>query len=95
MLYSLIDTAKANGLTPFDYLNYLLEELPTKSQDIEQLLPWNVGLQKNMLVCERISGASVWGCPAVYNPDTNVGGNITAVSEVFNDKTASIFLDRI
>jgi transposase len=48
MLYSLIETAKANGLTPFDYLNYLLEELPTKSQDIEQLLPWNVDLPKNI-----------------------------------------------
>ncbi len=48
MLYSLIETAKANGLTPFDYLNYLLEELPTKSQDIEQLLPWTVDLPKNI-----------------------------------------------
>jgi hypothetical protein len=39
---------KANGLTPFDYLNHLLEELPTKSQGIEQLLPWNVDLSKNI-----------------------------------------------
>ncbi len=29
------------------------------------------------------------------NSDTNIGGNITAISEVFNEKTASIFLDRI
>jgi len=29
------------------------------------------------------------------NPDTNLGGNIAAVSEVFNEKTTSIFLDRI
>ena len=48
MLYSLIETAKANGLTPFDYLNHLLEELPKKSQDIEQLLPWNVDLPKQV-----------------------------------------------
>ena len=48
MLYSLIETAKANGLTPFDYLHHLLEELPTTSQGIEQLLPWNVDLSKNI-----------------------------------------------
>jgi len=28
-------------------------------------------------------------------PDTNIGGNIAARNEVFNEKTASIFLDRI
>jgi hypothetical protein len=48
MLYSLIETAKANGLTPFDYLNHLLEELPKKSQDIEQLLPWNIDLPQQV-----------------------------------------------
>ena len=48
MLYSLIETAKANGLTPFDYLNHLLEELPKNPQDIEQLLPWKVDLPKNI-----------------------------------------------
>ena len=46
MLYSFIETAKANGLTPFDYLHHLLEELPKNPQDIEQLLPWNVDLPK-------------------------------------------------
>ena len=48
ILYSLIETAKANGLTPFDYLNHLLEELPTKSQDIERLLPWTVNLPQQV-----------------------------------------------
>ena len=28
VLYSVIETAKANGLTPFNYLIHLLEELP-------------------------------------------------------------------
>jgi transposase len=42
MLYSLAETAKANRLTPFNYLNHPLEELPKKSQDLERLLPWNV-----------------------------------------------------
>ena len=48
MLYSLIETAKANGLIPFDYLHHLLEELPKKSLEIEQLLPWNVDLPINI-----------------------------------------------
>ena len=42
VLYSLIETAKANGLIPFDYLNYLFEQLPKKPDDIDYLLPWNI-----------------------------------------------------
>ena len=44
VLYSLVETAKANGLTPFDYIKQLLEELPKRPESIEQLLPWNVEL---------------------------------------------------
>jgi hypothetical protein len=42
-LYSLVETAKSNGLVPFDYLNYLLNEIPTLKPDhtIDHLLPWN------------------------------------------------------
>jgi transposase len=47
ILYSVIETAKANGLVPFDYLNYLLEELPRKPETIEHLLPWNVKLDES------------------------------------------------
>jgi len=45
ILYSLIETAKANGLTPFSYLMFLLEELPKKPEDLEYLMPWNVALR--------------------------------------------------
>ena len=45
VLYSLIETAKANGLTPFNYLMYLLEELPKQPGDLEYLMPWNVELE--------------------------------------------------
>jgi transposase len=44
ILYSLIETAKANGLTPYDYLKSLLEELPKQPDDLDYLLPWNMGL---------------------------------------------------
>jgi hypothetical protein len=47
VLYSIIETAKANGLIPFNYLKYLLEELPHKPEDIDHLLPWNVVLAEN------------------------------------------------
>jgi hypothetical protein len=40
VLYSIIETAKANGLTPFDYMMHLLEQVAAKNTDIEQLLPW-------------------------------------------------------
>jgi transposase len=41
-LYSIIETAKANGLVPYDYLNYLLTEIPNLQlgTNIDHLLPW-------------------------------------------------------
>ena len=42
MLYSIIETAKANGLIPFDYIAHCLEQLSQNDCDIEQQLPWNV-----------------------------------------------------
>jgi transposase len=47
MMYSLVETAKANGLIPYDYIRHLLEQLPTNPDDIDHLLPWNVVLAKN------------------------------------------------
>jgi transposase len=46
LLYSLIETAKANQLEPYAYLRYIFEQLPTASslEDYEALLPWNVVL---------------------------------------------------
>jgi transposase len=43
-LFSLVMTARANGLEPFQYLSYLFEHLPSAStvEAIEALLPWNV-----------------------------------------------------
>ncbi len=43
-LYSLIETAKANGLEPYAYLRNVFTELPKAAsvEDIEALLPWNV-----------------------------------------------------
>ncbi|MCP3670778.1 MAG: transposase domain-containing protein, partial [Gammaproteobacteria bacterium] len=35
-----------NGLTPFDYLKLLMEELPKNPADINRLLPWNVEIPR-------------------------------------------------
>jgi len=43
-LYSLIETAKANGLEPYTYLRYLFTKLPKAEtvEDIEALLPGTI-----------------------------------------------------
>ena len=42
-LYSLIETAKANGKEPYSYLSWLFEKLPGADlQNIESLMPWNM-----------------------------------------------------
>ncbi|UZE97201.1 IS66 family transposase [Alkalimarinus alittae] len=45
-IYSVIETAKANGLEPYAYLKQLFTELPRVSSvdDVEALLPWNQNL---------------------------------------------------
>lgn len=42
-LYSVIETAKANGLEPYAYLRKIFTALPqaTSVEQIEALLPWN------------------------------------------------------
>ncbi|MGV0033484.1 MAG: transposase domain-containing protein [Candidatus Azotimanducaceae bacterium WSBS_2022_MAG_OTU7] len=44
ILYSLIETAKANGLIPFDDIKHLLDELSRNPESIDHLLPWSIGL---------------------------------------------------
>lgn len=42
-IYSLVETAKANGQEPYTWLRHVLERLPQASsvEDFEALLPWN------------------------------------------------------
>lgn len=43
LIYSLVETAKANGLEPYLWLRNVLRHLPlaTNAEDFEVLLPWN------------------------------------------------------
>jgi hypothetical protein len=45
IMYSIIETAKENGLHPFHYVKFLLETLPSAdTNEIEKLLPWSDSL---------------------------------------------------
>ncbi len=45
--YSLIETAKANGLEPYQYIRHVLTQIATAKtvETVEALLPWNVNLE--------------------------------------------------
>ena len=51
LLYSLIETAKANGLEPYAYLRYIFERLPLASSlaELEALLPWSITPEQLLL----------------------------------------------
>ena len=48
LLFSLIETAKANRLEPYAYLRYIFEKLPlaVTLEDYEALLPWNINVEQ-------------------------------------------------
>lgn len=57
VIYSLVETAKANGQEPYAWLRYVLERLPLAATvaDLEALMPWNLHAQDlamNLAACE-------------------------------------------
>ncbi len=51
-IYSIVETAKANSLKPYEYLKYLLTEMPKHMDDtdfsfLDDLLPWSDALPKD------------------------------------------------
>lgn len=48
IVYSIVETAKENGLNPYEYLLYLFQQLPTvdvnNDEVIQKMLPWSVSL---------------------------------------------------
>ena len=52
IIYSIAETAKANNLKPYDYFEYLLDEIPKHLDDtdrsfLDDLLPWSPNLPAN------------------------------------------------
>ena len=53
MIYSIAETAKANNLKPYEYFEYLLEEIPKHMDDtdrsfLNRLLPWSPELPEHI-----------------------------------------------
>ena len=46
ILYSIVETAKANNMVPFEYLHHVISILSERTEDetLAELLPWNVSL---------------------------------------------------
>ena len=53
VIYSLIETAKANGIDPEKYLEYLLENrlsADMSDDELEQLAPWSEATRKSCTI---------------------------------------------
>ena len=53
IIYSIVETAKANNLKPYEYFEYLLSIIPEHMEDtdtsfLEDLLPWSETLPENI-----------------------------------------------
>ena len=45
VMFSIMETARENGLKPYEYIKYLLEKLPSaKTSELERFLPWSESL---------------------------------------------------
>ena len=58
MLYSIVETAKANHLNTYKYLEMLLRVIPEHMNDkdrsfLDALLPWSDLVQKECLIPEK------------------------------------------
>ena len=60
IMYSLVETAKANGLRVYEYLEYVLTELAAHQNDtshdfLADLLPWSKAAQKKCSSLKKVS----------------------------------------
>ena len=56
-IYSLIETAKANQLKPYDYFEYLLTALTeidiNDDKELEKIMPWSKTLPENVYLTKK------------------------------------------
>ena len=60
IMYSLVETAKANGLRVYEYLEYVLTELAAHQDDtsrdfLADLLPWSKAAKKKCNSLKKVS----------------------------------------
>ncbi len=57
IMYSLVETAKENNLSPYHYLLYLFETLPNidlnNKEEIDKVLPWSMDLPSSCKVPKK------------------------------------------
>jgi hypothetical protein len=62
VLYSLVRSAKANGLEPYSYLRVLFEKLPAitpeETDTIEAMLPWRVAQRQTQAADSKNPGTA-------------------------------------
>ncbi|WP_243293016.1 transposase domain-containing protein, partial [Bacillus sp. FJAT-47783] len=58
IIYSIVETAIANGLNPYYYLRYLFEQLPnidlTDMDTLDRLLPWSTSLPVSCISFKKL-----------------------------------------
>lgn len=58
IIYSIVETAKENGLNPYYYLRYLFEKLPnmdlTDMNALDKLLPWSTNLPVSCIAFNKL-----------------------------------------
>lgn len=61
IIYSMVETAKANGLDPYAWLRRVMRDLPAAQtvEEIEALLPWNFNLAEDAIQPASISAKSM------------------------------------
>jgi transposase len=61
VIYSLVETAKANGLEPYTWLRRVLRDLPAAKtvEDVEALLPWNFNSTQGVSLAVPIPAESM------------------------------------
>ncbi|KMQ19167.1 hypothetical protein TU70_09310 [Bacillus mycoides] len=57
IMYSVVETAKENGLSPYHYLRYLFETLPNidlnNKEELDKILPWSADLPSSCRVPKK------------------------------------------
>ena len=64
IVYTIVETAKENGIDPFNYLNFLFEKLPNinfsrNPKLLEDFLPWTDNIKNNCLPKDNIKSSEV------------------------------------
>ena len=54
MIYSLIETAKANGIEPYAYLTLVLTNMqymgkPFSNEELESFMPWSTQMKRSII----------------------------------------------